>query len=96
MVCIYNGILLNHKRELNNTICSNIDWPRDYHSKWSCQSQKDKYHISLVGSKKMIQVNLFTKQKHTHGHKKQAYGYRRGKGEGNKLGVCDNEIQNTI
>ena len=44
----------------------------------------------------MIQVNLFTKQKHTHGHKKQAYGYRRGKGEGNKLGVCDNEIQNTI
>ena len=44
----------------------------------------------------MIQVNLFTKQKHTHRHKKQASGYQRGKGEGNKLGVWAKEIQNTI
>ena len=44
----------------------------------------------------MIQVNLFTKQKHTHRHKKQASRYQRGKGEGNKLGVWAKEIQNTI
>ena len=29
--------------EWNNVICSNIDGPRDYHTKWS-KSDKDKYH----------------------------------------------------
>ena len=28
----YNGILLSHQNELNNTICSNIDGPRDCHT----------------------------------------------------------------
>ena len=28
----------------------------------------------------MIQMNLFTKQKLTHRHRKQTYGYERGKG----------------
>ena len=38
--------------------------------------------------KKLIQVNLLTKQ--THRHRKQTYGYQRGKrGEGDKLGVWD-------
>ena len=32
MVHIYNGILLNRKREWNKAICSNMDEPRDYHS----------------------------------------------------------------
>ena len=32
VVHIYNGILLIHKRELNNTICSNMDVPRDCHT----------------------------------------------------------------
>ena len=40
---IYNGILLSHKKEWNNAICSNMDGPRDYHTKWS-KSEKDKYH----------------------------------------------------
>ena len=36
--------------EWNNAICSNMDGPRDYHTKWSLsQKEKDKYHmISLV------------------------------------------------
>ena len=37
-------------------------------------------------------MNLFTKQKQTHRHRKQTYGNQRGKGgrEGrNKLGACD-------
>ena len=50
------------------------------------QTEKDKYHmISLtVESKKLlIQMNLFTKQKQTHRHRKQTYGYQSGKrGEG--------------
>ena len=50
------------------------------------QTEKDKYHlISLiyVESKIMIQMNLLPKQKQTHRHRKQTYGYQRGKaGEG--------------
>ena len=32
---ICNGILLSHNKEWNNDICSNIDGPRDYHTKQS-------------------------------------------------------------
>ena len=32
---IYNGILLSHKKEWNNAICSNMNRPTDYHSKQS-------------------------------------------------------------
>ena len=44
-------------------------------------TEKDKYHmISLIcGIQKLIQMNLFTKLKHTHRLRKQTYGYQRGK-----------------
>ena len=35
MVHIHNGILLSHKKEQNNAICSNMDGPRDHHTEWS-------------------------------------------------------------
>ena len=35
MVYIYNGILLGHKKEWNNAICSNMDGTKDDHTKWS-------------------------------------------------------------
>ena len=48
VVPMYNGILLSHKKEWNNAICSYMDGPSDYHTKWS-QKEKDKYHmISLI------------------------------------------------
>ena len=34
-------------------------------------------------------MNLFTKQKMTHKHRKQTYGYQRGGEERDKLGVWD-------
>ena len=34
----------------------------------------------MESEKKRIQVNLFQKQKETHRHRKQTYGYQRGKG----------------
>ena len=37
----YNGILLGHKKDWNNAICSNINGPRGYHIKWS-QREKEK------------------------------------------------------
>ena len=41
VVYMYNGILLSHKKEQNNAICSNMDGPRDYHTKWS-QSERER------------------------------------------------------
>ena len=35
VVHIYNGIVLSHKKEWNNAICSNMNGSRDYHTKWS-------------------------------------------------------------
>ena len=54
------------------------------------QTEKDKYHM-VWNLKKMIQMNLFTKQKQTHRLRKQSYGYQRGKvGQGrDKVGVWD-------
>ena len=57
-----------------------MDGPTDYHTKWS-KSEKDKYHMILLICgilKKMIQMNLYTKQK----HRKQTYGYQTGSGGG--------------
>ena len=45
-------------------------------------------------SKQKIQINLFTKQKQTHRHRKEIYGYYRGKwGEGyiRRTGLTDTE-----
>ena len=46
------------------------------------KSDKDKRHMILLNGKpflKKIEMNLFTKQKQT--HRKQTYGYQRGKEE---------------
>ena len=30
----HDGILLSHKKEQNNVICSNMDGPKDGHTEW--------------------------------------------------------------
>ena len=40
-------------------------------------------------------MNLFIKQKQTHKHGKQIYGYKRGKGEMEKLGIWDLNTHST-
>ena len=65
VVHIYSGILLSHKKEQNNAICSNMDatWMDLEMIILSEVSQTNiEYHL-YVESKKMIQINLFTKQK---------------------------------
>ena len=48
------------------------------------QAEKDKYYmISLIfGIQKIVKMNLFTKQKQTHRHRKQTISYQRGRGGG--------------
>ena len=41
---IHDRILLSHKKEQNNAICSNMDTTRDSHTKVS-QKEKDRYHM---------------------------------------------------
>ena len=47
VVHIYNGILLCHKKEWDNAICSNRDEPRDYHTKQVRQRKTNTiwYHV---------------------------------------------------
>ena len=46
-VHIYNGLLVSHKEEQNNAICTNMDGPGDYHTKWS-NIEQHKYMISTI------------------------------------------------
>ena len=50
VVHIYNEMLLSYEKEWNNAICSNMDGPRDFHTKQKAsQKKKDKYYmISLI------------------------------------------------
>ena len=54
VVHIYNGILLSHKIEWNNAICSNMDGPRDCHTKWSKSDREREmsYDIHYEGNLK--------------------------------------------
>ena len=65
-VHIYNGILLSHKKDWNNAICSTMDGPRDFCSKWG-KSERESYIAYdityLYNIKKKIAMNLLTKQK---------------------------------
>ena len=43
----YSIILLSHKKEWNNTICSNMAGPRDFHTEWSKVRQRE-YDIAYI------------------------------------------------
>ena len=50
----HNRTLLNHKEEWNNAICSNMDGPGDYHTKWSKSEREGQtpYDITYMESLK--------------------------------------------
>ena len=79
VVQIYNGILLSHKKEQNNAICSDMDGPRDCDTKWS-QTEKDKlsYDIAQMWNLKKNDANELTKQ--THRLRKESIDWREGWG----------------
>ena len=39
MIYTYHGVLLSHKKEWNNSSCSNIDEPSECHIEW-CKSDR--------------------------------------------------------
>ena len=46
-IYIHNGILLSHKKEWSDAICSNMDGPRDYHTKWKRKTNIMWYHLYM-------------------------------------------------
>ena len=77
----YKGILLSHKKnDVMPHVATWVDLDIMILSEVT-QAEKDKYHTILLIcliQKKMMQMNLYTKQKYTHRHRKQTYGYQRG------------------
>ena len=57
VVHIYNKILLGHKEEQNNAICSNMDGPRDYHTKWSKSDEERQISYDITHMWNLILKN---------------------------------------
>ena len=77
----FRGILLSHKKEWNNAICSNMHGPRVYHTKWSKPNRQILCDITYMGTLK-IDTNLFIEQKQTHRLGKQTIVTKGKGGEG--------------
>ena len=79
MAHTYNGISLSHIKKRNWVICSEVDGPRDYRTKWSKSDKErqisyDMAYMWNLNKKQKIQMNLSPKQKENHRHRKQTYG----------------------
>ena len=66
-------------KKRNNVICSNVDGPREYHTKWSKSHRERQISYDITYKWNLKRWYLFTKQKQTHRLWKQTYGYQRGK-----------------
>ena len=75
VVYIHNGILLSHKNEWNNAICSNMDVARDYHIKWSKSARQGQiiYHLYVESKKQWYKWTYLQNR-----NRKQTYGYQGG------------------
>ena len=90
VVCIYNGILLSHKKELNNAICSNMDATRDYHTKWS-KSERERqipYDITYMWNLKYATNEPIYKTK-TDSDTENTLVVAKGEGRTEGLGLAD-------
>ena len=45
---VYNEILLSHKKEWSIAICSNMDRPRDYYTKWSMSGREREISNDII------------------------------------------------
>ena len=91
VVHIYDGILLSHKKEWNNAICSNVDGPRDCHTEWN-KSDKERqisYDTIYMWNLKKNSINKVI-------HVKNNLMVTGGMGEKDKLGSWDWHIHTTI
>ena len=71
VVQIYSGLLLSHKKEWNNAICSNTDGLGGHDAKWNKSKRKTNTVWShlYVESKKHNKLVTVTKEKQTYRHR---------------------------
>ena len=78
LIYTHNGILLGPKKKSNNVICSNMDEPRDYNTKWS---KSDRETQILYDYHSYIEPQIWYKW--TYSQNKQTHRQK------HKLGVWD-------
>ena len=93
-----NGILLSHKKnEVIPFVATRMDLEIFILSEVSQTEKKIPCIIDKQDLRKIIQMNLFTKQKQTHRQKKINLWLSKGKEQGrDKLGVWDYHIHTAI
>ena len=88
--CAHDGTSFSRKKEWNKAAAAT--WMDLEIIIWSEVSQREtnitRYHLD-VESEKVTSMNLITKQKQTHRHRKHTYSYQRGKRRRGNLGVWD-------
>ena len=68
MVNIHNRILLSHKKEWHNAICSNMDGSRDSHTEWSKSEQEKQIPYDIMYIWNLIYgTNETFRRKENHG-----------------------------
>ena len=76
VVRVYNGILLSHKKEQNNTICNNMDGPRYCHTEWSKSEKEISFDITYLWNLKKWYRWAYLQNRNSHRCRKQTYGYQ--------------------
>ena len=79
---VYDVILLSHKKEWHNAICSNMDGPRDCHTEWSQRKTKIIWYHLYVESKRNDTNGLIYKTETDSQTLKTNLRLPKGKGEG--------------
>ena len=56
-----SGMLLSHKEEWHNAICIDMEWPRDYHTKWlkSGKERQISYDITYTWNLNYDTINIY-------------------------------------
>ena len=54
-IYIHNGILLSHKKEWDNAICSNTDRSRDHQTKWGKSERERQIPYAAAADAKSLQ-----------------------------------------
>ena len=77
-----NGILLSHKKEQNNAICSNMDGTRDSHTVWSKSERERQIPYDIIYIWNLIYgTNEPVHRNENHGLREQTCGCQ-GRGGG--------------
>ena len=79
VVHIYNGILLSHGKEWNNAICSDMDEPRECHTKWSKSDRESQvsHDIAYLQNLKKWYKWTYFQNRNSHSCRRQTYSYQR-------------------